>query len=340
MQAYGLKSLIEQLGYDVNFIDIESGTHFEGLRRSRRMYLTKLIERFFVPTGLTALKLHLKLRARFKNEFYGDLGLDSESVANECVVIGSDEVFNFAQPTPWGFSTQLYGKVAGARRVISYAGSFGHTTFEDIQKFGVQEKIRSAMDTMYATSVRDYNSAEIARKLLPGKDVSIHLDPALIYDFSDKIVEPNRKNKYVLVYTYPGRIKSTEEINAIKEIARRKDLQIISVGFYFPWCDEVIVPHPFEVLGYFKNAEFIITDTFHGTIFSIINQSRFCTLIRKTNRQKLSALLDMMGLSSQIATNGKDIIDLSDSNPSFTEAFEKISIEREKSLTYVRSNLA
>lgn len=62
---------------------------------------------------------------------------------------------------------------------------------------------------------------------------------------------------------------------------------------------------PFELLAYFRDAEVIVTDTFHGTIFSIINNRPFVTIIRKSvgneygNEEKLGYLLQITGTGSQ-----------------------------------------
>ena len=59
----------------------------------------------------------------------------------DIVVIGSDEVFNCAQKTWFGFSPQLYGEGLNADKVISYAASFGATTIEKLQLLGVKDDV-------------------------------------------------------------------------------------------------------------------------------------------------------------------------------------------------------
>ena len=53
------------------------------------------------------------------------------------------------------------------------------------------------------------------------------------------------------------------------------------------------------MLGYIKNADYVVTDTFHGTIFSIILGKKFATIIRDSNKQKLSALLKRFSLDNR-----------------------------------------
>lgn len=78
---------------------------------------------------------------------------------------------------------------------------------------------------------------------------------------------------------------------------------MISIGHYFSWCDEVVIPTPFEVLAYFKGASYIITDTFHGSVFSIKFNKEFCTIVRDMNSNKLVSLLKQFGLENRIVTD-------------------------------------
>lgn len=91
----------------------------------------------------------------------------------------------------------------------------------------------------------------------------------------------------MLIYSYQGRISNKDEIKKIVEFAKLKGLRLISVFCRYNWCDKAIIPDtPFDVLAWFKGASFVVTDTFHGTIFSVITHRSFCSLIRNDNEQK------------------------------------------------------
>ena len=75
-----------------------------------------------------------------------------------------------------------------------------------------------------------------------------------------------------------------------------------SVGFYHKWCDKNINASPLELLGWFKNAAYIVTDTFHGTVLSLITHSRFATKVRG-NGNKICNLLGEYGLANRIFTD-------------------------------------
>jgi hypothetical protein len=339
MQSFALRKTIESFGHECEYLDVVPGIHMNGFERSKSLYIKKFIERFMNLHMFKYVKQHRLLSKRFQDEFFVELGvLKRKYDTYDMVVIGSDEVFNFAQPTPWGFTEQLYGKVSEAQNVISYAGSFGHTTMADIEKYGVKGKIKEAMGGMKSISVRDNNSFDIVENLL-GAVPTMNVDPVFIYDFSKHMVNISEKD-YIVIYTYPSRISGQEEINKIVEFAKKHNKKLISIGFFFPWCDEVVTPHPFEVLSYIKNADYVITDTFHGTIFSIITNSKFVTLIRNTNTQKLTSLLETMKREDRIINDINNLEDIMINDIDYSDTKEVIKAECQLSLNYLKEQLS
>ncbi|QQU15538.1 polysaccharide pyruvyl transferase family protein [Enterococcus casseliflavus] len=106
------------------------------------------------------------------------------------------------------------------------------------------------------------------------------------------------------MYGYSGRLNKYEN-SLIREFSNNEQLEVICIGGVQDCCDKFIDCDPFELLAYFRDAEYIVTDTFHGTIFSIINKKKFTTLIRRSvgtsygNEEKLSYLLKTFGLGSR-----------------------------------------
>lgn len=247
----------------------------------------------------------------YGKRFYPLLGISDELNHNtdvDVLVIGSDEVFNCIQAnTNVGYSRDLFGHNLKAKKVISYAGSFGNTTMRKIKDYQVEKDLKKDFLGFHAVSVRDKNSFEIVKRLGVDKPI-FNVDPVLAYDFMS--LEPNipesrlYNKKYMIVYGYSGRITKGEN-EILRKYAREKDLKILCFGGVQGCCDEFIDCTPFELLAYFRDAEIIITDTFHGTIFSIINNRPFATIIRKSagtnygNEEKLSYLLEVTGTTSQ-----------------------------------------
>lgn len=339
MQSFALRKTIESLGHECEYLDITPGVQLKGLERSKTLYFKKFVERFLNINFFKIYKQHRKLNSRFKSEFFEELGLNKKKYDfYDIAVIGSDEVFHFAQPTPWGFTKQLYGSIPEASKVISYAGSFSNTRISDIQKYNLESEISNAMSKMSSISVRDKNSVKVVKELLDVNPV-MNVDPVFIYDFSQHLVDID-ENNYILIYSYPNRISGRDEIDEIVRFAKKFNKKLISIGFYFSWCDKVVTPHPFEVLSYVKNADFVITDTFHGSIFSIITNQKFATLIRKSNNEKLTSLLDTMDKSDRIVNDINMLEDVLTSPINYDNTNKIITVEKERSLDYLKYNLS
>lgn len=338
LQSFALKKTIENLGHQCEFIDIEQGIVFPELKRTIPFCIKKAVERYFKWDVLTRLHYTKVFQNRFKNEFFDLLDVNTHHTNHfDTVVIGSDEVFNFAQRVPWGYTTQLYGKVANTDKAISYAGSFGHTTIADIRHFGVQESMTSALLSMQAISVRDSNSSKIIEELT-GKTPVINIDPVLMFDYLP-YVKPTPEKNYILIYSYPNRIKTHKEIKAIRTFAEKHNKKIISIGFYFSWCDKTVIPNPFEVLGYIKGADFIVTDTFHGSVMSLKFNRPFAALVRDSNRQKMTSLLSQFQLSDRIVDNTDSLESKLLQKIDYEIVNSILKEESLKSLDYLKHNL-
>ena len=348
LQAFALKQMIESLGYNVQFVDyhIENPLISDNSKNKGKIY-----------KGINALKGNGKIKHNIQyilhkkhfDSYFKPLNLTAEPNYNpklDTLVIGSDEVFNVIQSNSnVGYSLELFGKNNNAKKVISYAASFGNTTLDKISKYKKENEIAELIKNIDSISVRDKNSFDIIYKLT-GIKSNINLDPVLMFDYmnSDFIPEINVNEKYMILYAYNNRI-SKEEAKYIKELAKKRNIKVYSIGGSQPYADKFIDCNPFEVLAYFKNAEYIITDTFHGSIFSIINNKPFVTLVRKSkgnsygNEEKLTFLLEGLSLKDRIVYSYKDIAKVIDKNINYKKINEIIKNERKNTLDYLKNNL-
>ena len=101
----------------------------------------------------------------------------------------------------------------------------------------------------------------------------------------------------------------------------------------------MVVPHPFEVLAYFKNASYIVTDTFHGSVFSIKYNRPFATIVRGMNSNKLTHLLEQFNLDSRIVRNLDDLPKILETAIDYVPVNERIANETTKSIEYLKKNI-
>lgn len=283
------------------------------------------------------------------NKYFSDLEINEHynyTPTLDTLVIGSDEVFNVIQSNKnVGYSLELFGKDNNAKKVITYAASFGNTTLDKIKKYKKENEISSLLKKINTISVRDENSFNIVKKLTDNKP-NINFDPVLIYNYmnSNLIPKINIKEKYMILYAYNGRI-SRYEAKKIKDIAKSKKIKVYSIGGAQPYADKFIDCSPFEVLSYFKNAEYIVTDTFHGSIFSIINNKPFVTIVRKSkgnsygNEEKLTYLLEKLNLKNRITYSIDEIETKLNNKIDYNETNKIIKNERKKTINYLKGNL-
>ena len=139
----------------------------------------------------------------------------------------------------------------------------------------------------------------------------------------------------MLVYAYGNRINDESEIEAIKKYAKKRNLEILCVGMQQRWCHHNIAANAFELLGYVKNAECIVTDTFHGTVFSIKYNKKFVSLIRESNQQKLGGLLRQFGLYDRAVFDMSTLGSMIDKAIDYKKVNLIIQNEQEKSKEYL-----
>lgn len=259
------------------------------------------------------------------------------------LVIGSDEVFNCTQAGEnVGYSPELFGKNARAKKIITYAASFGDTTYDKLQRYGVTDDLMKWVSRINNISVRDNNSKEIITSLCK-KTPIINLDPVLVGNIEKlKWKKPDLEYEYIVLYGYEYRF-SKEECDKILHFAKSENCKVIALGERQFKSDIFIKCRPDEVLGYFSEAKYIITDTFHGSIFSIINHKKFVSLIRKAtpqssgNRQKLGFLLEQLYLQERLINSIDELSEKMHKNIDYVNVDKIREEERNKTMKYLEN---
>lgn len=351
LQSYALKSTIENLGSEVEFIDIEKRDEdYELLGDYKQEYHEEhegdgLIGKIGKIDRYMFNRLKIKRKSveqasafnKFRVEY---LNTSRKSGKYDLCVIGSDEVFNCLNSGVWGFTSQLFGNVPEANKVITYAASCGSTKYEGLPA-KVAEKIKESFENVAAFSVRDKNTHRFVEKLTD-KQINDNLDPVLIYNFDEELQQtalPKMPEHYCVIYSYYNRIHTDKEINAIKEFCKRNKLIPVAIGAPQFWIKDYIVCSPFQCLKIFKESEFVITDTFHGTIFASKYANKFAILTRASNENKLLDLVEKIGMKEHLMNS---VLELEDKYAFLKnqDDFELI-IEKEisKTIQYLKSNM-
>lgn len=294
--------------------------------------------KFMKERGVKSLVFNYKKR-KILNQFKAQQGIvgcyyaDSEKL--DAVIIGSDEVFALhTGPTP-----VFFGHACPSDVVFSYAGCFGPTSVADIERLHCEAFVASGLAAMKGISVRDKNSQNIVKELT-GINAKLVCDPVILYGYEKEINEmkPVTYPPYLLVYAYDNRMNDEEEVKRIKQYAKSKGLKTLSPGFYHSWCDYNINVDPIELLEYFNSAKEILTDTFHGSVMSIITNSNFAVKTRD-NGNKLLNLLEEYGLQSRVIKDFDHIGEVLSKNIDYSEVNNELAKRRKDSLSFLKDML-
>lgn len=334
LQAYALSDIVRSLGNEVEFVDFkvepcavepEIPLSVDSVPESRKK----------------AVKYILKAHENFNKNILPDINVTTrnENAKVDTLLIGSDEIFNCLQKNPVvGYSLEMFGKNANVDKIISYAASCGDTTYERICKHNKQKEISELLNKFSAISVRDENSREFVEKSSDIKPIN-HLDPVLIYDFKDVEIDTANLENYIIAYAYDFNF-SEEEANYIKEFAKKHNKKILSFSIcYQDFADIVVDIHPFEIFSYFRKADFVITNTFHGTIFSIKTHTPFVSFTRNYNTQKLGDLIERLEFQDRRIYSLKELEDKYNKPINFSKCDERLKNERIRSIEYLKENL-
>ncbi len=340
LQAYGLKKTIEELDkeIEVDFVDFANGEAL--IEKKKKNYFEKIKNNINIIKFYNKKKTEKNFRNAYNDFCYKYLKCSPEKNINAKIdelVVGSDEVFNCLQGAPIGYSKDLFGIGYKDIPKISYAGCFGFTTLEGLKKYKIDREIGNMLNEFKSISVRDENSFNIIKELTK-HDPILHLDPVLISNYDKEIDINIEDNNYIILYAYTGRITRDEE-KCIKKFAKKYNKKIISIGFYQKIADKTLIVNPFEVLSYFKNADYVITDTFHGSVFSIKTNAKFCTIIRESNRNKLGFLLKKLGQESRMVNSLDEIEKLYNIEMNYECTNKILKDEREKTINYLKENI-
>ena len=337
LQAYSLKKIIEDItGEEVDFLNpiLEDSIETSMKVKDKNDYETnKYIDnklKYFVKKIINKIKFKKfnKNIEKFQKE---ELKLNEDNINKmyDLVVEGSDEVFKCSKR----IYLNMYGKVKNTKSLITYAASCGSANINGL-KPEVIEILKNEMKNFKDMSVRDKNTEEYIKTLYNG-NIEINLDPVLVGNLSSRKHENVKIKNYMVVYAYGDRIHTKEEISAIRNYAKKYNLKTIAIGAPQYWCDKFVAVSPIEALDYFYHAKCVVTDTFHGTIFSIINKCKFATILRITNQNKLGDLLNKLNLNNHIVSSLDDLENILNSEVEYNKVEEILEKEKIKTKGYL-----
>jgi hypothetical protein len=213
-------------------------------------------------------------------------------------ITGSDQVWNSIYNG--GIDTHYFwGGIKGPK--IAYAASIGNNGLTEEEK-GIYPKL---LKEYSAISVRE-ESAKLALEEI-GFNATQVLDPTFMLDRNDWQKYASKRiitEPYLLVYLPYNTVDVNLTYRTIRKIAKAKELKVVSFSWHY-WADKyadktIKYANPGDFLSLMTNAEYVVTNSFHGTAFSINLNKQFCVYLPSSFSTRLVSLLKLCNLEHRL----------------------------------------
>lgn len=375
LQAFALQKKLNLLGADAEVIHVEKEKW--AMQGSWATILAAILKRYRMfglikGTSKTVSLIRAKMEVRNANRQNLDKTIQKEKIFGsffenyikhsskyyklaelqsgktnldyDLIVAGSDQIWNYMQTHYLDVFFLMFANRQNIKKV-SYAASFS----VDVIPSRLKEKYRYLINNMDSISVRELDGLNIISKLT-GKEAEMVLDPTLLFtskewvDMVANLKYMNTGKKYVIIYTLSG---SKYIYSLAKQIGKQLNADVVNIkNNYVRVKGDDGITHlydvgPCEFVSLFNHAAYVITDSFHGTAFSINFNIPFTTLLNPLSN------LNSRALSILKLTNTMDRLIYDDGTNRFPNKLEMdfapinqiIDEWRLKSLSYIQAEI-
>lgn len=253
------------------------------------------------------------------------------------VITGSDQVWNAEHSGGFDPAYTLNFVPAGMKK-IAYAASIGSEKFPEEYK----KDYLDALSSFDAISVREATAANAVKEGYSGK-VEVVLDPTLLLEreeYEEIKIPTERKERYILVYMMET---NKEVIILANRLSKMLGLPIIQRRIDPVFVNELesfYTDTPGEFLGEIEGAEYVITNSFHGTVFSLIYEKPFITFTHSTTGSRMEDLLKSLQMEDHLFYKSGDFTSLEEFQIRDKEALRtRIGEYRKSSLEFLKKAL-
>lgn len=255
-----------------------------------------------------------------------DLGLDA-------YIVGSDQVWNSEHID--GFDPAYFlDFVSPGKPKISYAASIGRDYLLPVY----HDRIRDSLKSFTSISVREKSAVKPVKELAD-RQVDVVLDPTLLLPREDyELIKtvPAIKGKYIFVYMMEHNPDVIAFANKVSIATGLPIVQRRPGKLFKNEISSCYTSAPGDFLGLIENAEYVITNSFHGTVFSIIYETPFVSMLHSNTGSRTVDLLNSLELESHLINNKEDFKDFEQFNIGDVEKLRKRILDlREYSLAFL-----
>lgn len=327
LQTYALMKAIQNLGIDCEVVDY----------RNRGVFLRNALKNaYYLLTGQNPIKNHLAYR-RFQHDYlclsaktYRTLPAFEDDVDDyDILIFGSDQIWN--PDLSHGFDPLYFGQFSTRAKKIAYAASVG----KDLLTGEERKTLNRLITNFDAVALRE-------ETMLPLIDqpASVVVDPCMLLSpdqWAEIASRDIHHQDYILVYQL---FANPEILATAKQLAQRYQKKVYLISPYPVLQDKQQIQKlgritPNEFLAYYRQADMVLSDSFHGTIFSILFEKTFFTILPSEKTGRITSLLGKLNLSDRIVREDH----LPSDDIDFTRVIDLVGGEVEHALAYLKKHL-
>lgn len=364
LQAYATQQVIKKLGYQAETIRIE-GIAKEIRNAKLKYYMKQLtdwtvvkgklgfVKRFFLKKMDKEFKENVTVRDKKFNEFkntkyeLSPVYNSKKEIGKYChnyssVLVGSDQLW-----LPSNIDVDYYtlNFVPEDINKIAYATSFGVSALPERQ-WSFASKFLNRINYV---SVREEGGQKIVKEVAH-RDVPVVCDPTLLFTKDEWLKYfPNQriyKEKYIFCYFLGNNPEQREFADKIRKNTGYKIVSLLHMDEYIK--SDIDFPDyapynigPEEFVNLIRNAEIILTDSFHGTVFSVLNGKKFFTFRRfkegsvLSTNSRMHSLFNLLDLHERFITADEDVQKALNLEIDYEKVWNRIDKYRQKSYEYL-----
>lgn len=328
LQAYALSEQLKALGHNVFFLERSVKNSSHSMVAVLKECVKSILRLKIKDIGMLMAK-HKAFS--IKQAAFRVVTESQEALEKiDLFVLGSDTIWNFKDSYFAKYAQRYTGAIITDKPFVFYAASCANTTAEDITCKGI--KIDSICAAK-AVGVRDNATAELIEKLL-GRKTDLVCDPTLLIrreDYDAFQCSKGMADKYLLIYCFG--MLGQKRIDEIKEFAKNRNLKIVNIGVYQSWADVCLPATPDIFVSYYRDAECVVTNTFHGTIFSTIFGKDFVVITDK--KRKIADYLAQIQMEDRMLGDGDSLKSVLERPLEYDQLANTIGMLRRKSLMFL-----
>ena len=316
LQAYALRKFLKNQNYNVSFINyhpkhIEEGGKFLNIFSLVNIKPNILILYKMIINFVYNVFGNKKLKVSFKDFKIKKLGIKGKRINDiktlnkyskkfDVLIAGSDQIWNFSEQ--YGIDETYFLNFGSKNNFkISYAASFGANKIN----YRYNNKIKNLIKNFDRISVREHSALRILKKNTK-KKISVVPDPTLLIDNYHDLLTGAKviKKDYLFCYNLRDDRVIRDVCNYISKLYNLEIITPFNINRRWRQIGKTVYPSPKEWLKLIFSAKIVVTNTFHGTIFSLLFKKNFIAVSLQKNKSKYNArvneLLEKVKLKNRI----------------------------------------